>query len=139
MRKFKHKQTDSIAKQNTNGTYNIYYKEEYSNSVIKAFIENTLDWIEIKEPVFTTADGVDMFEGDMYYFVDIKYGNVTYNVVVKLYDNTSKNKLRFSTRELAQEYLDFNAPKYSLKDITDAQQKSISLSDMIQKLINLKK
>ena len=120
MRKFKHKQTGNIAHE---------AKECYSirdnNRVIMCFvpndlIENTQDWIEIKKPVFTTADGVDMF---------VTNKQFTYK----------DNDLLFSTIKSAQEYLDFKAPKYSLCEIFGLYNKSIGRSNLIQQLKNLKK
>ncbi len=45
MRKFKHEQTESVAKQ-FKGNPN-YYEVENSELIHKSFIENTKDWIEI--------------------------------------------------------------------------------------------
>ena len=69
-----------------------------------------------KKVLFTTKDGVDIFEGDSYYNVyDFKICN-------KL---TAKNplskhkKLVFSTKEAAEEYILMNKPCLSLKDVND--------------------
>lgn len=81
-----------------------------------------------KQPLFTTEDGVEIFEGDEYYFTN----NVEFNLekpyskirnkkaaitdieAEKNYPNTWKN---FSTKKAAEEYIIMNNPCLSLNDI----------------------
>lgn len=85
-------------------------------------------WIELieKSPIFISADGKDMFEGDKYYVTrinsDFELNGLCSVLIVDIYCKATTNK--FSTKELAQEYIDNNKPKYSLEDI-----KSIWFSD----------
>ena len=69
-----------------------------------------------KQPLFTTEDGVDIFEGATFYHVDLNWyigsGRTTTHPFQKL-----KGYKEFSTKEKAQEYIDLNKPKYSLNDI----------------------
>lgn len=70
----------------------------------------------IKQPLFTTEDDVDIFEGATFYHVDLNWyigsGRTTTHPFQKL-----KGYKEFSTKEKAQEYIDLNKPKYSLNDI----------------------
>lgn len=74
---------------------------------------------KIKQPLFTTEDGVDIFKGDDYYHTDIK---------LKIHKGTnakinSGNLIGlegynyFSTKEKAEEYILMNKPVLSLKDV----------------------
>ena len=79
-------------------------------------------WAEIvKEPLFTTEDGVDIYEGDEYWVVFMNYEpERLIGVSTIKYTNFLEGKKRFSTKEKAQEYLDLNEPQYSKQDIMDA-------------------
>ena len=78
-----------------------------------------------------------MFEEDTYYYANISSNVININKVSK---ETASCEKRFSTSELAQEYLDNNAPKYSLNDIEVAYLAGSPVWDKIVKqLINLKK
>jgi hypothetical protein len=81
-----------------------------------------LNEIEHSKPVlFNTFDGVDTFEGEGYWYV-----NKEIDVNSKPYyneawgDNTHQNHLTFSTKEAAEEYVLFNAPKLSINDVVTA-------------------
>ena len=68
-----------------------------------------------KTPLFTTEDGVDIFEGDTYY----KVVNESFQLLIM--ERASKGEsLRskvFSTKEKAEEYILLNKPCLSLKDV----------------------
>jgi hypothetical protein len=70
---------------------------------------------KIKKPLFTTEDGVDIFEGDTYY----KVVNESFQLLIM--ERASKGEsLRskvFSTKEKAEEYILLNKPVLSLKDV----------------------
>lgn len=138
MRKFKHKQTKNTADELGDTFYTVKKDKTIICFIPDDMIENTLDWIEIKEPVFTTADGVELHEGDVYY-TNIDFEYVNESKVSSTYNYKSHIAERFSTYELAQEYLDNNAPKYSLKDVEEAYNNSICGSSIINQLKNLKK
>jgi len=72
-------------------------------------------------PLFTTEDGVDVFEGDTYWCVN----NASH--LWSLFEQTSKERtklnktvLSFSTKEKAKEYILMNKPCLSLQDILDS-------------------
>lgn len=90
---------------------NYSYRSPYLNQISKP-----------KQPLFTTEDGVDIFEGDDYYSIHTTqfnfpngYGKPTIKgTAIKGYWIT------FSTKEAAEEYVLMNKPKYSLNDIMNA-------------------
>lgn len=78
---------------------------------------------KVKQPIFTTEDGVDMYEGDKFYpvcveegmgfatwvFIPQRWGTLPYH-----YAEAFKY---FSTKEAAKEYIFLNKPCLSLKDV----------------------
>ena len=75
-----------------------------------------------KQPLFTTEDGVDIFEGDNYcYFRFHSWtcDNAIANKEFYYQDKFSKNSLYFSTKEKAEEYILMNKPCLSLKEVLD--------------------
>ena len=75
-------------------------------------------WEEIKEPLFVTEDGVDVFKYDYFYYVS-KYG-ICYKGYARELSATNKEFKYFSTPEAAKKYIDQNKPKFSVKDIEEA-------------------
>jgi len=75
-----------------------------------------------KIPVFNTEDGVDVFEGELYYIVyttkDFRIGN-NHATFDNISPKGSVNKL-FSTELAAEEYVEFHRPQYSLFEIQRA-------------------
>lgn len=71
-----------------------------------------------KKPIFVSADGKDMYEGDtVWHFCDELDFQLSSSIVRK---NNIYGDIRFSTEEKAREYIDNNKPKYSLADIEKA-------------------
>ncbi len=124
---------------------------KYLISNFKTIIDNckgcNINYIQkAKQPLFTTEDGVDIFEGDNWYIVYID----GYDGSGSLFNVFSSNDYpnvplllnrigvkRFSTKEKAQEYVDLHKPKYSLNDINICYSKSAPLnSPLHKKLIN---
>ena len=82
-----------------------------------------------KQPLFTTEDGVDIFEGESYYELitpDFHNKPCIWNILPTKtrgninYDqegNRRNGRIWFSTKEKAEEYIALNKPKYSLNDI----------------------
>ena len=70
---------------------------------------------EVKDPMFTTEDGIDIYKGDSVYGVSTGFTGVFEC------DDLKKAKkerwLKFSTEEKAREHLLMNKPCLSLKDI----------------------
>ncbi len=67
-----------------------------------------------KVPLFTTEDGVDIYENGHYYFVNSKW-EYGYSSVLK----SVKPTLAFSTIEKAQEYIEMNEPKFSKNKVIE--------------------
>lgn len=87
-------------------------------------------WEEIveKQPLFTTEDGIDVFEGDYWYIVYIDGYDGSRSLFEVFYSNDGSGIplnldrigiKRFSNREKAQEYIDNHKSKYSLNDVLD--------------------
>lgn len=70
-----------------------------------------------KQPLFTTEDGVDIFEGDSYCKVNNQsdYSLVTGFIAYGAHNNY--RGLKFSTKEAAEEYILMNKPCLSINDI----------------------
>lgn len=81
--------------------------------------QSTLDSVvKVKQPIFTTEDGVGVFEGDRVWYVDglFKIDFVDFNDGEAPYPNIYKY---FSTEEKAKAYVFQNKYSISLKDIMD--------------------
>ena len=72
-----------------------------------------------KEPLFTTNDGKQIFEGDTYWTMDKENLHYWYAGAASKIFESGKNsfQLYFSTKDAAKEYLLLNKPCLSLKDI----------------------
>jgi hypothetical protein len=71
---------------------------------------------KIKPVLFTTEDGVDIYEGDVLWFIDDDDWSINERITKK--GDTYKNRgmFPFSTKEKAEAYLTFNKPSLSLTD-----------------------
>ena len=72
--------------------------------------------------LFTTEDGVDIFEGDDYYYINSTFINpwdIIYTCATnsKIIDKNNLDYKRFSTREVAKEYILYNKPCLSLNEV----------------------
>jgi len=70
--------------------------------------------IEYKNPLFTTADGKDIFEGDTYYFV---FPQFTLGTTKYALGTMNGALATFSTKEKSEEYILLNKPLLSLNDL----------------------
>lgn len=86
----------------------------------RKFNKNSEDFLvkKLSKPLFTTEDGVDIFEGDRYYWIikDLRDSNVCSTKATKSSPN-GYNLLYFSTKEKAEEYILMNKPILSVNDI----------------------
>jgi hypothetical protein len=84
----------------------------------------------VKQPLFTTEDGVDVFEGDDIYWINIntfeevncnKYNDDLGEISIKslLSKKYEYKAVGFSTKEKAEEYIIMNKKVLSLNDIFD--------------------
>lgn len=89
------------------------YKIFSSEAQAKAYEEKH------RQPVLTTVDGVDLYEGDTYYCV-----NSSFNIYKwVLYKNLIQENVKiFSSEIAAKNYLKENEKKYSLNDIKEGLQ-----------------
>ena len=96
-----------------------------ANWVHSKIVENYPEfWKEVKEPVFISDDGVEMFKGDNVYFVvNFELSTMIY-VVNDWFKTATPDYKRFSTKEAALKYIDLNKPKYSKSDVIEALRKS---------------
>ena len=101
-----------------------------SNSIVKLLKEDCKDFVgfrnlrflEKANVLFTTEDGVDICEGDKFYWFSMKnvdlYGiNLENNAKKGTTQVESKHFLKFSTKEAAERYILENKPCLSLKDV----------------------
>lgn len=82
------------------------------------FRKATKEEIKVLAPLFTTEDGVEIFEGSTYYIVN------TTPHLWSLFEQTAKERTKlnkgckaFSTKELAEEFLLMSKPLISLSDL----------------------
>ena len=98
-----------------------------------------IDGIEhSKKPLFTTEDGVDIKEGDNYWFVvPSRDFYVNEDVATKIIMNGAAplGEFQFSTKEAAENYIKMNKPCLSLKEVLDNY--SINRKEMKQKLTKI--
>lgn len=71
---------------------------------------------KVKEPLFTTEDGMEIYRGDRYWIVDSSTFRIfsckSFGVVLK-----HSSDLYFSSEEIAKDYILKNKPLLSLKDV----------------------
>lgn len=69
------------------------------------------------KPLFTTEDGVIIFEGDTYYYTDKHFNGIYQQTASKDINCDRKNIKKFSTRDDATIYILMNCQKYSIDEI----------------------
>ena len=81
---------------------------------------------KVKKPLFTTEDGLDIFEGDLFYYVKfVQYNNTSgkpFEIVrgdYTSFEYEPQYEKYFSTKEKAEEYILLNKPVLSLKDVAN--------------------
>jgi len=80
---------------------------------------------EIKEPIFVTADGVELFdENDKIYCIDFDLSTCFFTIKLRELLMTDIKTVFFSTREAAETYIDQNKPIFSKKQVLDAIKKA---------------
>jgi len=103
---------------------------ELINNKIRLYPRNSFynleDIKKVKQPILTTEEGADLFEGDTYYFIWLShpaFNQTTYEVyseeVTPLDEdsNWSEHAKFFAKKENAEKYIELNKPQYSIKDI----------------------
>ena len=103
---------------------------ELINNKIRLYPRNSFynleDIEKVKQPILTTEEGINLFEGDTYYFIWLShpaFKQTTYEVYseeVKPLDGDaiwSEHAKFFAKKESAERYIKLNKPHYSIKDI----------------------
>jgi len=95
-----------------------------SNNRIKGFDTNMCFISKSKEPLFTTEDGVDMFEGDTVWGISVNSWKPFYRNVCDIpLNNVATQKWlhgKFSTEAKANDYVLMNKPCLSINDVLKA-------------------
>ena len=99
-----------------------------------------------KKPLFTTEDGVDIFEGDKYFICTASLSNCINNEgIVGKFFKPNPNYKYFSTKEKAEEYILYNKPCLSLEDLKElgifneteyCNRMWISIKELVQQKLN---
>lgn len=93
------------------------------------FLEN---WVKLKQPLFTTEDGVDIFEDTN--FIWIAINNENYSWKINEVNSSTKfyfgnvHKL-FSTKEAAEEYIIMNKPCLAINDLKNIKEENGCFAD----------
>ncbi len=84
-----------------------------------------------KTPLFTTEDGKEIFEGDVYHCINTKLWTYWYTLCNK---NTMLHKdyKAFSTCQAAEEYITMLKPQFSLREILDVYFENGNFADKIK-------
>lgn len=103
--------------------------------------------VKSKEPLFTTKDGVEIFNGDNYWFVvksDLEILKAwTPRLHICDWDYSDEYKkpplghVQFSTEKAANEWVEMNKPMYSKKQILEGAKKLCWVNDCALSLIKL--
>lgn len=93
----------------------------------------------IRKPILVTEDGVEVFEGDKCYCVNLTLGLVKIeNMEEYIYHNKKNYHKFFSSKIAAEEYIKWNKPMYSLNDVSEARDKCFNVGrqiiDVLEKL-----
>lgn len=99
-----------------------------------------INWLEkVKQPLFTTEDGVDIYERDKYFEANLTYGVKSWTTEYPVYFNKDISKRIFSTKEKAEEYILMNKPCLSISDVLKLKNKwSIKTIDKLKELVKNK-
>ena len=105
--------------------YVYYYLEKDSHTGIgSSIIENNPEFWKKVEKLFTTEDGVDIYENDKYFPIHKRYLDKGPDCIAQkefkdcIY--THEDFIRFSTKQKAEEYIYLNKPRFSFKDMEKA-------------------
>jgi hypothetical protein len=138
MKRFKHKQTGHIATEtHSEKNYKVSYPQNYT--IPKWIIENSNDWEEVN-PIFTTTDGVDLYEIPNQLYCVLAKANWAQETIHYPHQIRNSNDWKyFTTKEARQEYIKKQKPKFSIQNIEDAYMWDKTAPLYTQFIDNLKK
>jgi hypothetical protein len=98
---------------------NTWIIKEFSTKDTRCFtIGVNITCIEkAKTPIFTTEDGVEIFEGDSFWILESDFTYYKCNEPAHSLSGTYSERKYFSTKEKAEEYVLLNKPCISINDI----------------------
>lgn len=87
----------------------------------------------IKNPLFTTEDGVDIYEGGTYYVIDDDVSTVFERKAKEQFNSRYTIPIkRFAVKENAEKYIFYNAKSLSLNDLINNMHRHMSASTLIK-------
>ena len=109
---YRHKKTGELA----------YYKDgiiKVGNCSVETGVEPSSEfWEEIRQPILTTEDGINIFQGDSYYYVNKNNFYIDFvDLADKRFDSKKEGLLDFKHKENVEEYVLMNKPVLSLNDL----------------------
>ena len=112
-----------------NERLHVYFSNGNANHLNEIF--------HIKKPLFTTEDGVDIFEGDEF-VITSNFKLEMYRGIPFIADKATtvlNNRKYFSTKKAAEEYILYNKPCLSINDVKN----SLTYSNELKKLRKIAK
>lgn len=94
------------------------FRFEDGRGALLKYFRDPNDIKHYKEPLFTTEDDVDIYEGDEYWYVT-ENNNINHNPKAHKRSGLGVNK-HFSTKEKAEAYVRRHKPRFSTEDINKA-------------------
>lgn len=116
---------------------------EYFISKMAVVVEDIIEWglihlqkAPIRKPILITEDGKEIFEGDKYYSV-IDFGLPSVEEAKYGWALPKFHKI-FSTEKAAEEYIKWNKPMYSLREVEEARCAMCGSTTVVGNLLALK-
>jgi hypothetical protein len=125
MKKFRHKRTGIIGTLKEDG--HLHFERSGGGcsayeTIWKGFVENSCDWEEIKQPLLTTYDGVELFINDTCYIPQKKIDGGWHNtymefiVTKSMVSNWRSDVVIFADKNKAEEFIKQNTLTLTTKD-----------------------
>jgi hypothetical protein len=121
---------------NTNNSFIVNYKNVDGCA---GFNQPLNELVKFKEPLFTTEDGVDMFDADRFYICGIDDWKAKACIASPLAIFSNDRSKKFSTKEKTEAYILMNKPCLSLNDYYSVFDEDIRDYGISAKLKNLVK
>ena len=95
---------------------------QFVSNTIEIFDKYTIEnfpefWEVIKDPILTTEDGVDIYEGDSYWYIPKGTTEIVEIDSSIIGEDFAGGDLDFSTEELAREHVLMNTACLSIEDV----------------------